>query len=82
MHSLQGWPKQFDFAHAKLRVVYVGYLSRGQCLGSVGVCPYKDFTEVLLKGFKALLLIPGSLPLNPSSCHLPVLKEVLPRKEQ
>ena len=37
MHSLPGWPKQFDFAQAKLRVVHVGYLFGDSVKGCWGM---------------------------------------------
>ena len=62
MHSLHGWPKQFDFGQAKLRVVYVhglfvyvvyvGYLSGGHVKGTCGVCPQKDFAKFFLSVLK------------------------------
>ena len=70
MYSLQVWPKQYDIAQVKLRVVYVGYMFGDSVKGCVGACPQKDFTEVLLQRFKALFQVPSSVSLL-FICYVP-----------
>ena len=72
---MTGWPKQFDFGQAKLRVVYVSYLAGGQCSGDVWVMP----TERLYRSVVAEIenSLPGSF-----QCLVVYLLSAIYKQEQ